>query len=509
MIDARLTATVAKTRGSGVEALRLVWTCVDGTFASDERTFLESIDFPKDERAAKKARLKLGSIGRACGVATPKDGSLTKIVKALTGKIAALDFCDNGEVIYERPAPPKPPRPTLADRAAKVGYNGPRLTSGFASLDGDATRGGFPFAKIIVLGAAPCGGKSMFALAWAHGWSTAGVPVFYLAADGGTEDVMVRLGQRLGFHRDKLECGDDETRKAYARKIAAASLPFDVDDDMTIENACTRLDDMCRERGTDRGVLVVDSIQTAGSERHDDKTRDPRARIDATVQALRAVRERKHLAIVTSEVPRSYYADEKKDPLAAFKESGAIEYAADLAVLLSPDAKANQPDVIVVQVTRKNRLGSGQPTFFVQLKRDRADVIELESKPTRRAAADKSSRTADDVLEAITSLGPGEWSESKIREGVQRVRGREGRADTTATRSALGTLVDRGLIEPRLSSVRGVRPAYALVGRLGAGWVPPSKGGQPTNQATTQPGEKKRKRDRPTPACPEAPGETQ
>jgi hypothetical protein len=91
--------------------------------------------------------------------------------------LACGDDCSAGMVSprcsrFARASSQRPPprRPTLSDRAGRVGYDGERVETGFASLDGDATRGGLPFGKIVVLGAAPCGSKTMIALAWAHSW---------------------------------------------------------------------------------------------------------------------------------------------------------------------------------------------------------------------------------------------------------------------------------------------------------------------------------------------------
>jgi hypothetical protein len=484
-------ATVSKKRDG--ETLHLTWTAECGAFLSDRRTYEEEISVAGGEAAAKLARWRIRSLCRACGLNASQigdGGNLRSIAKTLANRRAGLVIPEDGPTEYERP-PPR--RPTLSDRAGCVGYDGERLKTGFASLDGDATRGGLPFGKIVVLGAAPCGSKTMIGLAWAHRWAEAGVPVFYLPTDGGAEDVMVRLGQRFGFDRGKLEAGDAETRKAFAKSMKTAGLPLDLDDELTIEAGTALLDDMCRERRTPRGVLFVDSLQTAITIRHDDRIRDPRARVDATVEALRCVRRAGHLIVCTSEVPRTFYGSKKRgEALAAFKESGSVEYAADLAILLAPDHKAG-PDIVRVEVTQKNRLGSGRPIFSLRIDRVRAGVAELASTPSHSldGKANKPSQMVDDVLAAFERLGQGNWSESRIREVVQQVRGRDGRADTTTTRKALAELVDRSVIEPRPSK-GGSGPAYGLVGRLAAGGVAPLEKGPTTNHSTTQPPRERR-----------------
>ena len=77
-------------------------------------------------------------------------------------------------------------------------------------------------------------------------------------------------------------------------------------------------------------MLVVDSVQTCrafGTDIAD----NPRARADLVMASFKRVaRKLKHIVIATSEVSRGWYrnSNDRIDPLAAFKESGGIEYAA-------------------------------------------------------------------------------------------------------------------------------------------------------------------------------------
>jgi hypothetical protein len=131
--------------------------------------------------------------------------------------------------------------------------------------------------------------------------------------------------------------------------------------------------------------------------------------------------------------------------------------------------------------------------FLLRIDRERADVVEVDAAPNHsgHAKVGKPSQMVDHVLAAFERLGRGNWSESRIREAVQQVRGRDGRADTTTTRKALAELVDRSVIEPRPSK-GGSGPAYGLVGRLAAGGVAPLEKGATTNHSTTQPPRERR-----------------
>jgi hypothetical protein len=64
----------------------------------------------------------------------------------------------------------------------------------------------------------------------------------------------------------------------------------------------------------------------------------PRARVDAVADAIRAARDRGILVLATSEVNRGFYGrskpEEQTTAMAAGKESGRIEYAAETLVVL-------------------------------------------------------------------------------------------------------------------------------------------------------------------------------
>lgn len=85
----------------------------------------------------------------------------------------------------------------------------------------------------------------------------------------------------------------------------------------------------------------------------------------------------RHLVIATSELARGAYRNQQSaddtNPLAAFKESGGIEYGFGLALVLRSRKGTN--DLVDVAVA-KNRFGGEKPPMLLRLNFDRAAVTE-------------------------------------------------------------------------------------------------------------------------------------
>jgi hypothetical protein len=84
--------------------------------------------------------------------------------------------------------------------------------------------------------------------------------------------------------------------------------------------------------------------------------------------------------VASSELSKAAYrnkdSSDNVNALAAFKESGDIEYGVSLAlVLTSRQGTSELVDAAVV----KNRLGPGKPTFMLRLDHERADVREAST----------------------------------------------------------------------------------------------------------------------------------
>lgn len=215
-----------------------------------------------------------------------------------------------------------------------------RIETGIDAID-IPTRGGLWAGRLIsVFGGAPDAGKTGLVTQIGHKAARAGYAVAIHAGDEDAEGIIRRIGQLEGFDRKLLEDRDPETLAALAKHLET-ELPNlliidqDMDEMMVTDTAAALF--ATRERlGALGAVLVCDSIQTArvqGTE----AAKDPRGRSALVVAALKSIGSRGALVIATSEISRAHYSDPEKkpNPMAAFKESGGIEYAARHAFVLT------------------------------------------------------------------------------------------------------------------------------------------------------------------------------
>jgi KaiC/GvpD/RAD55 family RecA-like ATPase len=304
-----------------------------------------------------------------------------------SGPIPLAAAGGGAEPVPVAPAEPTRPWKTPAERALGIGYAGPRLSTSLATLNRH-TRGGIPpTGKLIVIGGAPGAGKTSLACQEGFRWARAGVPVAFLASDEDADGIEVRIGQSLGISRTLLEEADPGARTELAehmRQVPAFHL-IDAEEEevSTLEAVAERLASL-RPPG-EPAVLVVDSLQTVTALAAE-KARDPRDKINLVLKTLKTIAKRYRLTvIVTSELARGAYREAQGkngkgevNLLAAFKESGAIEYGVTLAMVLRA---LEEPDANIEAVVVKNRLGGprDKPTIRLWMDESRAEVTEART----------------------------------------------------------------------------------------------------------------------------------
>lgn len=279
------------------------------------------------------------------------------------------------EVVPLEPATPQRRWKTAAELVMEMRDAGPGLPTGLPTLD-EWTKGGLRQGKLVAIAGAPGAGKTLLAAQLGHVFHGAGHPVALYAADEPRTGMMVRWGQMCGLVRDDLEKADEHTRRALAREVSEGRVDFVEADEATLEEVAQWLLYRAQAFGMP-AVLVIDSIQTARVENGD--ALEPKARVDIVVRLLKSFRNRGLIVIATSEVPRSWYAraDEAIDPMAAFKESGAIEYALDLAlVLASVKGENGNADVWVPKNRIWPRSDRSKPAFRTTIDFARARMSE-------------------------------------------------------------------------------------------------------------------------------------
>lgn len=279
------------------------------------------------------------------------------------------------------PSPaPQHPWKTPAQRALELGSQGERMPTGLPTID-EWTRGGLLGRRLVAIGGAPGAGKTALALQLAHTFFDRGHAVAVLAADEDADGLLMRWGQQGGLSREEMEKGNEDVRQRLSRYVSSDRLAL-VDADSEQHASLEEVAQWCAERAKLTalpGVLVVDSIQTAKVAAAE--VLQPRERVDAVVVALKKARRLGDglLVIATSEVSRGFYrggGPDKTDPLAAFKESGGIEYGLDLAIVLDSIKGEHGAASVYLPKSRLGRADKHEPAFVADL--DQAQALFTE-----------------------------------------------------------------------------------------------------------------------------------
>ena len=333
---------------------------------------------------------------------------------------------------------------SAAARVRALAKLGPviRLESGLPTLD-SSCRGGVPTRRLVVVGGAPGAGKTTLATNLLWRWAKAGVPVAMLAVDEGIDGILGRIAQLEGIDLERIEARDPIALEQLAVIVEATPLILIDGDEATgsVEAAVAQL--VARAAGKD-AVLVVDSIQTAralGS----DAAGSPRDRIDCVVRAMKAARDKHGLLIIaTCELARGSYrskntADQIND-LAAFKESGSIEYAAQTALVLR--SVPNEGELVDVAVP-KNR-AYRKEGFRLRLDYRTTALVEVDAPPESMQQPDDSARFAA-VRRAIVDV-VGSQDLRSARSILRSVRGLGQRCRDADVFDAVKVMQDEGVL---------------------------------------------------------------
>jgi replicative DNA helicase len=256
-----------------------------------------------------------------------------------------------------------------------------RVPTGFRSLD-DACRGGLPIPWRVYIVGPPSAGKTALGMVLVRNLATDGeLCMGVLGVDEEPDEQNVRVAQMCGFTIAQCEGRDPLVLEEMALALKGLRIRF-YDASHTIEQAA---DDLAAWGASEnrRCGLLLDTVQTVRCGASVD-AKGPRELVEANVRAIRAKgAEHRMLMVGLSEANRGAYRSddtrEQGNDLAAAKESSAIEYSAQIKVMVrTPKGHA---DHVRVHVTKNRRGARADFEFFLHLDRDRHRLTEC-SDPT-------------------------------------------------------------------------------------------------------------------------------
>lgn len=229
------------------------------------------------------------------------------------------------------------------------------IPTGLANLD-EATGGGLPSGGLTVLGAGSSSGKTTLVIEICDHIAATGRDVLFVTCEQSRHELvskslsrMMRLTEKRngGYyvasadhimskaHRE--EWPQDKTQALlecctrYTQTIAPHLRFFEMAGQPSVEEIKDAYKALCVD-GKPKPVLAIDYLQLLRSK---DEHMTERKAIDVNVMELRQLaRDMDTAVIVISSINRQSYAEGAG--LSGFKESGTIEFSADLALMLQP-----------------------------------------------------------------------------------------------------------------------------------------------------------------------------
>jgi replicative DNA helicase len=223
-----------------------------------------------------------------------------------------------------------------------------RLQTGFPELD-RALGGGIAVPSIVVLGAKPKCGKSILVDTIADNVVSQGNYAYILDLENGMDRFMRRLMCRRSMLNpdeiSKREFLPNDLWNLTEKEVTDGGLGtrLFVDDyrrfSVThLEHNISEISNMAVEKGK-QCIIILDSLQKLPLENLSDR----RAGIDRWMRWLEQIRDKYRITIIlTSELKRPTQGNEYKPTEVSLKESGDIEYTADLVLSLDRRVKNDE-----------------------------------------------------------------------------------------------------------------------------------------------------------------------
>lgn len=235
------------------------------------------------------------------------------------------------------------------------------ISTGLANLDA-ATGGGLPEGALTVLGAGSSSGKTTLAVQVADHIAASGRAVLFVTIEQSRHELVAKSLSRMmkqtkkpngGYYvasashimsaAERSRWAQDKTNALltcctrYTQEVAPHMHYLETDGQPTVEQIRAAYKALC-EPGKPKPVLLVDYLQLLKAK--DERMTDRKA-VDVNVMELRQLaREMCTAVLVISSINRQSYSEGAG--MGAFKESGGVEYGADLAMMLQPRGYGEQ-----------------------------------------------------------------------------------------------------------------------------------------------------------------------
>lgn len=235
----------------------------------------------------------------------------------------------------------------------------PGRPTGFAHLD-DVLHGGLRPGLAMVAGT-PGAGKTTFLKQMADQLAEGGAPVLFFSYEQSAEELRLKTLSRLSsIENRQLKAGNigaSERRHLMQaidqyRRFGSRMKIIEGDGRYTV-SAIRMLALQERARMDQSPIVIIDYLQILPT--GDMEATDKRQQVDLLVSELRRLaRDLDTTVIAISSMSRGQY---DKAQLDAFKESGGIEYTADIAIVLKVEANDRPAERRVTMRVVKNRNG--------------------------------------------------------------------------------------------------------------------------------------------------------
>lgn len=268
-------------------------------------------------------------------------------------------------------------------------------STGFAQLN-EILSGGIEAKRLVVVLGAPNTGKTTFVHQISDHVADSGRPVLYVTSEDGPSELMAKTLARIGSinYTAVLKGYESEEKKinlALTRQQdrlstdrlryldASSGITMDIIREKAREHF-TRYDEA---HGGGPGVLVVDYLQRVARsiKARSSLSSDLREVVTMLTEQLRALANELNcgVIVIASQHRGGYKRGEDSSSLASAKESGDIEYTADVLMALSEDDKrmAPMPMTAVNLFIDKNRQGKKSKSIAFDFWPDRQQFTEV------------------------------------------------------------------------------------------------------------------------------------